>query len=393
MLSFSQLHEATNTHLQHVEDLIFINGISGARSIFAYIAATRDMVKGHAPKAINISQKWDGAPSIVAGYDPADGKFFVAKKGVFNKTPIVYKSHGEIDASVSGDLNELFHVAFDALRAVKINTTAIQGDFLFTSNRLKQITIEGESYVAFHPNTIVYAVPSNSGLADDIYRAEMGVVWHTSYSGKSLTQLSARYNAHITGSLSKSSSVWMVDAVFQNQAGFATMTAKQTAIVNANLSQAGRILNTIPSKQLNAIGVNDRALETVLQFNNSAVRAGDWLASPSRMAIRLMDYAHSNLTTPKGKLALQPIAEMGLSNLAAVYSFVAEITKAKILLTQQLDKLSMTGTFVQTSEGYRVTTTEGYVAADILSNQAVKLVDRLEFSAHNFSPDIIKGWS
>jgi len=49
-------------------------------------------------------------------------------------------------------------------------------------------------------------------------------------------------------------------------------------------------------------------------------------------------------------------------------------------------------TFVKTSKGFKVTGAEGFVAIDKLKGGAVKLVDRLEFSANTFSADIIKGW-
>ena len=52
--------------------------------------------------------KWDGAPAIFAGIDPDDGKFFVAKKSVFNVNPKLYKSNEEIDEDLSGTLNSKF---------------------------------------------------------------------------------------------------------------------------------------------------------------------------------------------------------------------------------------------------------------------------------------------
>ena len=49
-------------------------------------------------------------PAIFAGIDPEDGKFFVAKKSVFNVNPKLYKSVAEIDADLSGQLNAKFKV-------------------------------------------------------------------------------------------------------------------------------------------------------------------------------------------------------------------------------------------------------------------------------------------
>ena len=52
----------------------------------------------------------------------------------------------------------------------------------------------------------------------------------------------------------------------------------------------------------------------------------------------------------------------------------------------------MVVTFLKTRKGYRTTGQEGYVAIDKLGGDAVKIVDRMEFSFANFSPTILKGW-
>ena len=49
-------------------------------------------------------------------------------------------------------------------------------------------------------------------------------------------------------------------------------------------------------------------------------------------------------------------------------------------------------TFLKTKDGWKVTGQEGFVAIDRTGTQAVKLVDRLDFSYANFNSDIIKGW-
>ena len=53
------------------------------------------------------------------------------------------------------------------------------------------------------------------------------------------------------------------------------------------------------------------------------------------------------------------------------------------------DKLD---TFVKTRNVFKTTGQEGYVAIDRLGGDAVKIVDRLEFSYNNFSPNVLKGW-
>jgi len=56
---------------------------------------------------------------------------------------------------------------------------------------------------------------------------------------------------------------------------------------------------------------------------------------------------------------------------------------------QQLRQV--TGSFLKTDDGFKVTNPEGFVAVDRLKGNAVKLVDRLEFSQANFTA--AKAWS
>jgi len=62
------------------------------------------------------------------------------------------------------------------------------------------------------------------------------------------------------------------------------------------------------------------------------------------------------------------------------------------MLIRKLDKTKSIGTFLKTADGFKVTEQEGFVAIDRMGKNAVKLVDRLQFSNANFSPEIIKGW-
>ena len=107
--------EAKNTHMTHIEDLVLDGGVKGARQAILALRSMRDMLSGNVKAPIDITTKWDGAPALFAGTDPSDGQFFVAKKGIFAKTPKVYKNHDDIDADTSGDLNKKLKLAFDKL--------------------------------------------------------------------------------------------------------------------------------------------------------------------------------------------------------------------------------------------------------------------------------------
>ena len=109
MISFKQLEESKagkNLHLEHIEDEIINNGVPGGRAAINFLRSLRDMLAGNARSSINMTVKWDGAPAIFAGIDPSDGKFFVAKKSVFNVNPKLYKTAKEIDDDLKGALVE-----------------------------------------------------------------------------------------------------------------------------------------------------------------------------------------------------------------------------------------------------------------------------------------------
>ena len=202
MYSFNQYltEDATkNLHLEHLEDLVFLYGIDGVRSGINFIQSIRDMLSGNTNKKVDLHVKWDGAPAVFAGTDPADGKFFVGTKGVFAKNAKLVKSNADIKKyGYSGGLADKLKVALKELPKIGINGV-IQGDMMFTKDDLDTQDIDGESYITFQPNTIVYAVPVNSEMAKKIKAAKMGVVWHTTYTGDSLPEMSASIGVNIAG--------------------------------------------------------------------------------------------------------------------------------------------------------------------------------------------------
>ena len=232
MLTFSELltedKGGKNLHLEHLEDEILNYGVSGGRAAINFLQSLRDMLSGSSRSSTNMTVKWDGAPAIFAGIDPEDDKFFVAKKSVFNVSPKLYKTSAEIDADLSGALNEKFKVALTEFSKLGI-TGVLQGDLMFTNDISKE-TIEGISYYTFQPNTIVYAVPTNSDFGKVINKAKIGVVWHTTYTGKTLQDMIASFGANISG-LRKSSTVWMDDATYKDTSGKSTMTENETQAV------------------------------------------------------------------------------------------------------------------------------------------------------------------
>ena len=395
-----------NTHMTHIEDLILDGGVKGARQAILALRSLRDMLSGNAKAPIDITVKWDGAPALFCGEDPRDGQFFVAKKGIFNAEPKVYKSHADIKADTSGDLSKKLILAFDNLKDLGIKDV-IQGDFMFDQSDLKKEKINGIQHITFHPNTILYAVPLDTPLAKEIERAKIGIIWHTSYSGSSFETMKAEFGKDIVGKIRKTSRVWQDDATLKDLSGTATLTREDSLELSQNLSNAGKIFQKISSSTLKEIEENKELNLVINIYNNSMVRKGQRITNTSKHAKGLIDFvtdryakqidkrssdAGKQIQINKRDDLLSFFSKSNLGNLKLVFDLHNFVTDSKLIIINKLNKLSNMGTFVKTKSGFKVTGVEGFVAIDRMEGGAVKLVDRLEFSTNNFSKDIIKGW-
>jgi hypothetical protein len=275
MLSLkSFIVEEKNTHMTHIEELMFLGGVDGTRQAINFLRDLRDMLKGNTTSAVDITVKWDGAPAIFAGVDPADGKFFVAKKGLFNKEPKMYKSPADIKADLSGDLAKKFAIALAEFSKLGIKSGVYQGDMMFTKGDVKVETIEGQKYYTFQPNTIVYAVPVNTPLGKQIAKAKIGVVWHTTYTGSTIQNMSASFGKGIVSKLKQSSTIWMDDATYRDISGKATFSKKESDQFDTMLSGAGKLFNKINGDAFRTITGDDELRQKTLTFINTYVRGG-----------------------------------------------------------------------------------------------------------------------
>jgi len=393
--------EQKNTHMTHIEDKVLYGGVNGTRQAINALRELRDMLAGQTDS--KLSTKWDGAPAVFCGQDPSDGNFFVAKKGIFAKNPKIYKSAQEIDADMSGDLADKMKLALKHLPELGIKGV-IQGDFLFSKPDVSTDTIDGQKYTTFHPNTIIYAVPYDQ--ADAIRKAKIGIVWHTTYTGKDFESMKASYGVDVS-KFKSSVNVWSQDAMLRDVSG-ATMNKKETAEVTKHLSDAGKIFNKISGSTLRELERNQNLAQLIEQYNNTFVRQQMVISNTNAHVTGLIKWLNDKFqkeadkrSTEKGKMVqfkkleelMKFFSTRNKKNLVAMFDLQKSIVLAKLKLINKLNSISSIDSFVQTKKGYKVKTgAEGFVAIDKLGGDAVKLVDRLEFSYNNFSPDILKGW-
>jgi uncharacterized coiled-coil protein SlyX len=277
---------------------------------------------------------------------------------------------------------------------------------MFTSDDIDTDTIDGTKYYTFQPNTIVYAVPVDSDGAKEIKKAKMGIVFHTRYTGSDFESMKASFDVKAS-EFKATPNVWFQDATLRDLSGTATLTKKDTDEVTKALSEAGKIFRKIAGSTLREIEGNETLAQTIETYNNTFVRKQEVIKDTRKHVDGLIKYisdkyqkeidtkkSEKGKATWEGKKAdiLKFFSSSNKANLKLLFDLQKAIVSAKLIIINKLNRLQKMSTFVRTPNGFKTTGVEGYVAIDKLSGGAVKLVDRMEFSYNNFSPDIIKGW-
>jgi len=395
--------EGKNVHLEHIEDEMLNRGVTGAREAINFLRSLRDMLAGHSQSHVNVTTKWDGAPAIFCGINPENDKFFVGTKGVFNANPKLNYTDEDIDKNhPGGGLNDKLKVALRYLPKLGIKGV-LQGDMMFTKGDIDKQVIDGQSYITFQPNTIVYAIPAASKLAQTMLNAQLGVVFHTSYTGKKIQDMKASFNVDI-GKLSTTKDVWFRDASFVDASGTATFTEEETKEITGILSQAGTLFQQINPLSLNRIAANETVLIQIKTFNNSKVRAGEKIKNTTMHTNELIRTIENKLNqsvleaklekTKKERIAkkneLMRFYRSNANELKKIFDLQNLVVDAKLMIIRKLEEIKDIGTFIRTDDGFRITAPEGFVAVDRLKGNAVKLIDRLEFAHANFNAQ--KNW-
>jgi len=397
--------EDKNTHLEHLEDEIINNGTKGAKTAIEFLKSIKVMLQG-GEGGSQISVKWDGAPAIFCGTNPENGKFFVATKSLFNATPKINYTNADINRNHGGALAEKLTVALKYFPKLGIKGV-LQGDLLFTSGDKSRTKVDGQDSIVFTPNTITYAVPvvKSGFLGSSLYKrvdaAKIGIIFHTSYSGKTIKSLSATFGASV-GGLSKNKAVFFDDAMYkQTNPGF-TRTEEIAfdniiRMAEGSAYKAGAFIDKIKNdKSTLSLGIQ---LKT---FFNTYIRQGTKITNSKALVNNFEVYFKQKLQKEidskkqeSTKQKYEEIREVGMKIIRAdregLYFAVATyitFQSAKAILMNKLNNIQSIGSFLRTKNGFKVTNPEGYVA--IKQGGAVKLVDRLEFSRANFN--MAKNW-
>lgn len=398
--SFLTEAEGKNLHLEHLEDAIINDGSSGFVQAVNFAESILEMLSGSGGGNYNITVKWDGAPAIFAGTNPENGKFFVGTKSIFNVNPKINYTNADIDRNHGGAVADKLKVCLKNLKKLGI-TGIMQGDLMFTKGDLESQKIQGETYITFTPNTITYAVPSQSDFAKKLVRAEMGIVWHTEYSGKTMNSLRASFGAN-TSKLKQTPSVWFDNADFKDASGAATFSGAEVKAIQGMIK---RLKGIGDRKTLSTI---DSLLQGPIRddlkiFYNAQVRGGE-VGAPSALYGMFKEYIEKKHQAGIDKLKTEKAKARKTEEMKRVISFIQsnnrgllrlfmihrELTNIKMVIVRKIESVKSIGMFLRTDNGFEVTAPEGFVAIDRLSKSAFKLVDRMTFSRANFNA--AKNW-
>ena len=174
------------------------------------------------------------------------------------------------------------------------------------------------------------------------------------------------------------------------------------------LQDAGRLFNQIKGSTLRELESNQKLAQQIETFNNTFVRKGSVIGDTTQHVRNLIAYINDKyqkeIDTKKSEKGKQTwkdkqkevmkfFSAENKKSLKAMFDLQKSIVSAKLLLINKLNSIKNIKTFLKTTKGFRSTEPEGYVAIDKLAGNAVKLVNRYEFSTSNFDPTILAGWS
>jgi hypothetical protein len=397
--------------MTHAEDLVVLGGEEGMDWVLKMIWDLYQELKGNTPKdEMKLSVKIDGAPAIFAWSSfpglPDNG---IAMKGLFAKTPKAFSTQEEVEANFSDrpDLNYKLKTFLKYLPEINIAAGEIwQGDFIFDHKSLQETEIDGEKFIAFHPNAIYYVVPKDSDLGNNIDKAEVGIAWHTRYTGEDLASVSANYNTS-SDELTQIDKMFMTDPYIKSFAGIVTFTEEESQYIEDTMENLLDISKNFKTGDVykNILASKD-TISYFTIFQNSLVRANKQMTNPDGFFGEFVEFLQNKgaaevekKKSAKGKekselkfAEMIDALEQNKDEWFLVIHSIMEITKLKNMFVKKLSKLGEFQTYLKMKEGgLRGTNQEGFAVSDIDGN-VVKLVDRNEFSWSNFSPAVQKGW-
>jgi hypothetical protein len=389
-LVVEQESKGINFHLTHLEELVLVGQKQGLDVAIRFINELTNIFEGNIDSKLFTTVKFDGAPAVLAGYNPENGKFFVSTK---NPDKASYSVQEIVqNFGHAPGLVEKLKLAFLYLPNV-IKQNYYQGDFMFSKSDIQEIEYEGEKLLVFKPNTITYAVEADSPLGQKVRNAQIGIVFHTKYTGAVGKETSKTPDVSVK-EFNLIPEVFVDDAKFKDMSGMATLTNQEEKLIRTNLDKvqkAGGVIDWLSLTPTTYANLNT--------FINTLIRQGRFVDDPDKNFEEFVQWVDNSFDKQIEKLKTEAgrqkkieskaknteylqTNKMTLVNIFFVSKLLAEIKK--IFIEKYNNAINSRQFLAQPDGTLKVTQPEGYVAVDHEGNM-IKLVDRLEFSRANFS--------
>jgi hypothetical protein len=381
-------------HLTHLEEYILTKKAEGLNIAVNFLDELYKSFKGHGTSAGYTTVKYDGAPAIIAGYNPENNRFFVSTKSVANVNPKINYTVQDVDINHGNipDLAKKLKFALQYLPYV-LKSGLYQGDFMFDKDSRQFTEVEGVKYVTFKPNTIVYAVPVDTELGKKVINAKIGIIFHTKYTGPNLASLTKSSDVNFS-EFTVTPDVWVDDAKFKDLTGIATFTAEED---NAIQDLRSQVLKS--SKAINWDMIPEDFYPLANTYVNTLIREGKFVEDPTSTYDTFIEWYKARtekgiekLKTLSGRTKATDNLNTSLSlfgksklYIVSVFNLTKMLEQMKMIFIRKYNQAITTKQFLTQPDGsLKVTNPEGYVAVDRVGNM-IKLVDRLEFSRANFA--------
>lgn len=406
-----------DTHSLHMEDSI-LKGKAYISRMLGFYNQVFDTLTGSIDKEKpGITVKIDGAPAITM-YTKFPGLKGpgVSTKSIFNATPKVYTTNEDIEADDrSPELKAKLKAALKLAKAKIIPAGEIwQGDLLFTKGDIKNYTDDnGQKYIYFKPNTLVYALPVGSDGAKKALASDIGIVFHTRYKGSSVQTVKQSNDASTDELNGIPEWAFVLDARLPNLSGVQTLSDQEASDIEDSLYDLHSLCSEIVNDADYDLLVNNTDFINfyVMTLQNNKVDKSElidpeifvdelhkWVTGKMSKEYKGLEKLKTKAGRDKKRISLDDkskdlhtIIETNepLLHKIAEALYIAADVKNKFIT--KLNSVNKWVNKVETTFGMKDTNGEGFMVSDVDGN-FVKLVDRSAFSYFNRSPDVIKGF-
>ena len=415
----STFHKLLNedTHSLHMEDSI-LKGKAYISRMLGFYNQVFDTLTGSIDKEKpGITVKIDGAPAITM-YTKFPGLKGpgVSTKSIFNATPKVYTTDEEIEADDrSPELKAKLKAALKLAKAKIIPAGEIwQGDLLFTKGDIKNYTDDnGQKYIYFKPNTLVYALPVGSDGAKKALASDIGIVFHTRYKGSSVQTVKQSNDASTDELNGIPEWAFVLDARLPNLSGVQTLSDQEANDIEDSLYDLHSLCSEIVNDADYDLLVNNTDFINfyVMTLQNNKVDKSElidpetfvdelhkWVTGKMRKEYQGLEKLKTKAGRDKKRISLddksKDLHTIIETNEPLLHKIAEALYIAADVKNQFITKLNSVNKWinkVETTFGMKDTNGEGFMVSDVDGN-FVKLVDRSAFSYFNRSPDVIKGF-